>query len=126
MKNYKCRQGGWSFSGLLVVLVVVGIFVAVGFKLVPAYTDHETLKSIMQSTISDQALLSKSKREIKAGIGKKTRMNNMRDIPKDYVKITKEKGEVFLNIDYEIRIPIFANVDAVVSFKEQYVGRELE
>lgn len=126
MKNYKVRQGGWSFSGLLVVLVVAGIFVTVGFKLVPAYTDHQTLKSIMQSTISDRSLLSKSKREIQTGIRKKMGINNMRDIPKEYLKITKEKGEVFLDIDYEVRTPIFANVDAVVSFKEQYVGRELE
>ena len=126
MRNYKVRQGGWSFSGLLVMLVVAGIFVGVGFKLVPAYTDHQTLKSIMLSTVSDRSLISRSKREIQNGIRKKMGINNMRDIPKEYLKITKEKGEVFLDVDYEVRIPIFANVDAMVSFKEQYIGRELE
>ena len=122
----KHHQGGWTFTGLMAMLIVAGIFVAVAFKLVPAYTDHQTLKSIMQSTVLDQQLMSQGKRDIQLSITKKMGINNMRDIPKEYLKVTKDKGDVLLDIAYEVRIPIFMNVDAVVSFKEQYVGRELD
>jgi uncharacterized membrane protein (DUF106 family) len=117
------RQAGWSFLGLLGFLLVAGVFVTVAFKLVPAYTDHETLKSIMVDTQRDQQLMAESKSEIELSLIKKLRINNM-NLPKEFMKITKDKGDVFMDIDYEIRIPIFMNVDAVVSFKEQYVGRE--
>ena len=107
-------------------LGLAGIFIAIAFKLVPAYTDHQTLKTIMQSTRSDQQLMSRSKRDILRGINKKMGINNMRDIPKDYLKITKDKGDVLMDVEYNVRIPIFMNVDALVSFKEQYVGHELD
>jgi hypothetical protein len=125
MTALKSRQGGWSFLSLLTFLIVAGVFVSVAFKLVPAYTDHQTLKSIMQSTQLDRQLMSRNKREILRGIGKKMGINNMA-LPKGYLKITKDKGDVLMDIAYEIRIPIFMNVDAVVSFKEQYVGQELD
>ncbi|MEH6824888.1 MAG: DUF4845 domain-containing protein [Motiliproteus sp.] len=119
----KHRQGGWSFTGLLIFLLVAGVFVTVGFKLVPAYTDHETLKSILTSTQRDRQLMAKHKREIESSMVKKLRMNNMK-LPDKFMKISKDKGDVFMDVDYEVRIPIFMNVDAVVSFKEQFVGRE--
>ena len=123
MRLVKHRQGGWSFLSLLVFLLVAGVFVSIGFKLVPVYTDHETLKSILVSTQNDRALMAKTKNEIELSLTKKLRINNMK-LPEKFLKITKDKGDVFLGIDYEIRIPIFMNVDAVVSFKEQYIGRE--
>ena len=77
----------------------------------------------MVDTQRDQQLMAESKSEIELSLIKKLRINNM-NLPKEFMKITKDKGDVFMDIDYEIRIPIFMNVDAVVSFKEQYVGRE--
>ena len=121
----KYRQGGWSFLSLLTVLLVTGVFVTVGFKLAPAYADNQTLKSVMQASVQDQQLMSRSKRDIRSSLLKKMRINNL-SLPDKAIKITKEKGDVFFDIDYEIRIPMFANVEAVVMFKEQYMGRELD
>lgn len=120
------KQQGWSFTSLLAVLFVAGVFLTVGFKLAPAYYDHRTLQSIMTDTVADRALLSKKKSEIRISILNRLRLNNMRDLPKDFFKIEKDKGTVIFNIDYEMRIPIFMNVDAIVYFKEQYEGQELE
>jgi hypothetical protein len=34
--------------------------------------------------------------------------------------ITKEKGVIYFTLDYEIRVPMFYNVDAMVKFEKQY------
>ncbi len=119
------EQGGWTFTGVLLVLIVAGIFVSIGFKLAPVYADHDTLKSLMADTIQDRHLLSQSKRDIELSVIKRMRINNTK-LPKDFMKISKEKGTVSIDIDYEIRLPIYGNVDAVVYFKELYEGQELE
>ena len=124
-KTLPVEQGGWTFTGILLVLIVAGIFVTVGFKLVPAYADHETLKSMMNDTVQDRALLSKRNREIELSLTHRMRINNTK-LPKGFLEIIKDKGTVRLIIDYEVRIPIFANVDAVVYFNETYEGQELE
>jgi len=121
--NY--RQGGWSFTGLMSVLIVGGIFFSVGFKLAPAYADFYTLRDVMEATVADRAQLAKSVRDIKSGIDKKMNINNMA-LPEKYLTITKDKGTVNLDVDYEIRTPIFHNVDAVMTFKQRFTGQELE
>lgn len=120
------KQGGWTFLGVLALLIVAGIFVTVGFKLAPAYADHNTLKSIMTDVIADRHLLSERKHAIKSKLSHRYRTNSMYDFPQDAVTIEKDKGTVRLLVKYEKRIPIFANVDAVVYFEETYEGRELD
>ncbi|RDE22699.1 DUF4845 domain-containing protein [Motiliproteus coralliicola] len=125
IKLKRSYQGGWTFLGLLTFLLVAGIFVAVGFKLAPAYADHQTLKSIMRSVELDQQMLAKNKRQIELSIRKKMGINNLR-LPQEFIKITKDKGEVTMDVDYEVRIPMFYNVAAVVMFKEQYKGKPID
>ncbi len=124
MLNFQ-RQQGWSLTGLLIVLLVGGFFISVAFKLAPAYADHHTLKSIMEDTIEDRALISERKHDIESSIIKRMRINNMR-LAKDFMTIDKDKGTVTISVDYEVRTPLFFNVDAVMSFKEEYKGQELE
>ena len=119
------KQQGWTALGLLAVMIVAGIFVSVGFKLAPVYADHNTLQALLTDTIRNRALLSKKKREIELSVIKRMRLNNTA-LPKDFMKIVKDKGSVFRKIDYEMRVPIVSNVDAVMSFKESYEGEELE
>lgn len=126
MAMSKCsNQGGWTFLGLLTFLLVAGIFVSVGFKLAPAYTDHQTLKSIMRTVELDHQMLANNKRQIELSVIKKMRINNLK-LPPEFLKITKSKGEVIMDIDYEVRIPMFHNVEAVVMFEEQYIGKPSE
>ncbi|WP_210396708.1 DUF4845 domain-containing protein [Motiliproteus sediminis] len=118
-------QGGWSFTGLISVLTVAGIFLSIAFKLAPAYADFYTLQDIMESTTADRAELAKDMRTIKLNVEKKLGINNMK-LPKDFLTISKDKGTVHFDVDYEIRTPIFHNVDAVMSFKQRFTGQELE
>lgn len=120
------RQGGWTFLGLLSILIVAGVFVAVGFKLAPAYQDHRTLQSILQDMVADRHLMSESKHAIKTRLSKRFTINSMYEFPRDAVKIEKDKGTVLLIAKYERRFPIFMNVDAVVHFDEVYEGQELD
>lgn len=121
----KHRQAGWTFYGVLAFLLVAGTVVSVGFKLSPAYADWYTLKEVMESTANDRALLSKNPREIRNSLYKRMGINNLK-LPKEFVTITKDKGDVFLDVDYEIRTPLFGNVDAVMTFKQRFAGKELE
>jgi hypothetical protein len=116
------KQRGWSFVNMLAVLIVGGVFLAVGFKLAPAYADYYTLGPIFEDVQQDQELLSKSLRHIRNTLEKRYDMNNIK-LPKKSVKVTEDKGIVTLAVDYEIRIPMFFNVDAVVSFKKDYQGQ---
>ncbi len=79
----------------------------------------------MLDTIRDRNLISESNYEIKSSTIKRFRINNLR-LPEGFMVINRDKGTVTITIDYEKRVHIFHNVDAVMSFKEVYEGRELD
>ena len=122
------RQRGISFFNLLIVLLVGGIFFTVGFKLFTPYADHETFKSILESITEDREEMKKDLSTIKRNIDRRFTINQVR-LPKyapdgetPSLLIKQKESEVFFTLDYEIRVPMFYNVDAVVEFKEEYVA----
>ena len=54
--------------------------------------------------------------EIRATINKRLEVNNVK-LTKDEILVKKEDGEVLIEIIYERRVPLYANVDAVLKFK---------
>jgi len=116
------QQRGIGFLNLLVVLMVGGIFFSVGFKLFSPYADHETFKSILESIVEDPEELAKPLDTIKRDMQRRFTINQVRLPDKDSLVIRQKEGEIFFDLKYEIRVPMFYNVDAVVKFEENYVA----
>lgn len=114
------QQNGASILSILVGLIVAGIFFSVGFKLYTPYVDYKTIDSILTDVIQNQDELSKDLRVLKKDLRKKFTINQVRLPNKDALKITREKGVIRFVLDYEARVPMFYNVDALVVFKKEY------
>lgn len=119
MKSRK-QQLGASFFSILIVLIVAGIFVSVVFKLYPAYTDNLTVESVIEDMLDNREELKQDPRGLKSSFAKKMRINQVKLPTKDSLIITKKEGVIRFVLDYEVRIPMFSNVDAVVVFKKEY------
>ncbi len=113
-------QRGASFTSTLVSLIVAGIFFAVGFKLFSPYWDHATINSIIQSTSEDPDELSKSLRELRRDLEKKFYINQVELPEKESLQVHLEEGVIHFDLVYEVRVPMFYNVDALVKFEEHY------
>jgi hypothetical protein len=113
-------QRGASFTSTLIGLIVAGIFFAVGFKLFSAYWDHATINSIVKATSQDQDELSKPLRELRRDLDKKFYINQVELPEKDSLQVRLEEGVIYFDLVYEVRVPMFYNVDALVMFEEHY------
>jgi hypothetical protein len=61
------------------------------------------------------------KEDIRKSLKKRFRVNYLRDFDlREIVTIDREKTETTLTVSYEKRETIVANVDAVLTFSEQY------
>lgn len=114
------QQQGASFFSILIILIVAGIFFTVGFKLYPAYVDYATVDSVLTDVIEDREQLKQSPKQLRNNMNKKFRINQVKLPAKDSLLITKDKGVVRMVLNYEVRIHMFKNVDAVVKFDKQY------
>lgn len=114
------KQGGWTFQGLLVFFLIAGFAGSVAAKLAPAYSDYFTLKQVIEGIMADPQELKKSVTQLRLDFNKKLGINNMKLPAHDSVAISKDKGDVLIAVDYEVRVPLYFNVDAVMSFKENF------
>ncbi|WP_415892345.1 DUF4845 domain-containing protein [Neptuniibacter sp. PT8_73] len=119
MRSTLKHQAGASMFSILIVLIVAGFLFSVAFKLMPAYMDHRTISSVLVDAMNDPDELAKGARGIRIGMSKKLIINQVK-MPSDGLRITEEEGIITATLDYEVRVPMFVNVDAIVSFNEEY------
>jgi len=113
-------QRGATMTSVLIGLIVAGIFFTVAFKLFTPYKDHATMASIMEDMVEDQDELSNGVRQIRSNLYRRFLINQV-ELPNDEaLNIRLEEGVYYFDLVYEIRVPMFYNIDAIVKFEEHY------
>ena len=64
------RQRGLSLIGWVVVLIILAVFGTAAFRMVPAYMEYNTIRSAINSVLSDSKTALMSEREVYDAIGK--------------------------------------------------------
>jgi Tfp pilus assembly protein PilE len=116
---YKAQRG-MSFFSLMIILIVAGIFLSVAFKLYPAYWDHGLVTSMMEELVEQPETKTDSPTETRSKIDKRLRINQVTLPSRKAVTIDVKEGVKTLTLKYDVIVPMFSNVDAVVKFNEQY------
>lgn len=118
------RQSGASFFGILSVLIVLGIFLSVGFKLFTPYWEYRTISSVVKAASEDREELARPIVQIRSNLDRRFVINQVSLPNRDALTISEDAGVIFFNLDYEVRVPMFGNVDAVVMFQDSYEARK--
>ncbi|KZY70960.1 hypothetical protein A3742_11620 [Oleiphilus sp. HI0071] len=104
---------------ILIFVAMAAMFLLVGFKLYPAYFEHWQLQSVVESFEKDPETRELSVGEITKRFRVRMQTNNIREIDfNDAVTIEKDGGVLYIFVEYESRINIYNNVDAVVTWDE--------
>ncbi|MGH1430787.1 MAG: DUF4845 domain-containing protein [Neptuniibacter sp.] len=120
MTNVRHKQEGASFLSMLTIILVAGVFFSVAFKLYPAYMDYMTVDSVLSKVILDSDELRKDPKSLKRDLNKKWNINQIRLPSQESLIIRRKEGVITFYLDYEVRVPMFFNVDAMVKFEKQY------
>lgn len=105
-------QAGISLTGLIFVLVVLGVAAVFAIKLVPAYTEYSAVKDAIVRAKEAGG----TPREIQVAFDKNAGMNNVTAIRGSDLAITREDGEVQVSFAYEKRVPLVGNVSLVIDY----------
>ena len=106
------RQAGFSLSGLIVVLVVLGFLAVMAMKIFPAWAEYRSIKNAI---VAAKAAGSTT-REIQQGFARNAEINNITAISAKDLVITRENGQPEVSFAYEKRIPVAGNVSLLLDF----------
>ncbi len=122
MKN--CNPIGARQQGGALVMVIValffGVLLAMAIKIGPAYIDDLTIQEALENLEGTEGLSRMGPAEVRRLINKRLSINNISGFDAKNISIEKNGELVVINVDYEVRNNIFANVDSVVHFQHEY------
>ncbi|HHH47021.1 MAG TPA: DUF4845 domain-containing protein [Thiotrichales bacterium] len=113
------RQRGMTFIGWVVTLAIVGFFVLLTLRLLPGYLEYFKIKGVLESLEKEPNITQASKAEIRKLIARRLDINSVDDVTAKDFRIEKRDGRLVVRIDYEVRVPVLGNVDAVQKFHDQ-------
>ncbi len=112
------RTRGITLIGFLILLVVVGFFVYLAMRLVPAYLEYMNVVKAMEQVKNEAGSAQASPEQIRRSLSLKFDTQYVADnaIPPQAIQVVREGNAQVLRIRYERRIPFAYNVDLLASF----------
>jgi hypothetical protein len=113
------KQGGASFLFWVFFLALIGFLFMLGIKLFPVYYKGFTTEKIVEEIALEMQGKNPNKKQLWESISKRININSVYGIEKDHFVYEKNKDVVEFGLDYEVRIPVIANLDAVAKFDQR-------
>ncbi|MEW5011111.1 MAG: DUF4845 domain-containing protein [Cycloclasticus sp.] len=114
------KQQGLTFIGLAIVLSFIGMITLSVLKVFPVYMEHLSVQTSMEAIEVDPRVKNMSVGQIRELFRKKLDMNQVTSVNAKQAKIGRGIGELTFVLEYEVRKDYFANIDLVLSFKDEF------
>lgn len=120
MSRFQSGQRGMGMLGVIVIIGLVTFFATIVLKVGPLYLDFWTLRTIMNEVAASPTQIEGGSRGIVSAIDKRLNINSVYNRKgSDFVVKKTDQGLYRVTLDYEDRVHLFFNVDAIAAFKHQ-------
>ncbi len=112
----KRTQSGMTLIGFVIVLAVAGVFIYMGMKLVPMYSEYFAVKEALKELSKEAGISQKDPSSIKDLFFRRLYISYAENVKPENVKIARKDAGYTMTVDYEVRRPLIANIDVVGHF----------
>ncbi len=112
----KRTQSGMTLIGFVIVLAVLGLFAYVAMKLVPMYSEFFAVKQALKGLAAEPGIADQDPAKIQDLLFRRLDISYADDVKPEYVKIKRVDAGWQMDVNYEVRKPIIANLDVVGKF----------
>jgi hypothetical protein len=115
------RQKGMSTVGWIAAVGLFGLLVVSFFKVFPMYYDNFKINSALEALQGDTAVDPKSKRAIWDSLSKRLYINEVRNITREDVTMSRKDGKTTVTVAYEVRDDYVGNLFIGAKFSNSIV-----
>jgi hypothetical protein len=112
----KHTQNGMTLIGFVIVLAVVGVFVYMGMKLVPMYSEYYAVKQAMNGLADEPGVASMDSAKIRKLFFRRLYVSYAENVKQENIKLTRKEAGWMMIVDYKVQRPLIANLDVVGNF----------
>ena len=111
----KRTQQGMTLIGFILVLAVAGVFIYMGMKLIPMYSEYYSVKQAMEG-LSQEGAGAYDAAKVKDLFFRRLYTSYSDNVKPENVKLIRKDAGWQMTVDYEVRRPLIANIDVVGHF----------
>ncbi len=111
----KRAQQGMTLIGFILVLAVAGVFIYMGMKLIPMYSEYYSVKQAMEG-LSQEGAGAYDAAKVKDLFFRRLYTSYSDNVKPENVKLIRKDAGWQMTVDYEVRRPLIANIDVVGHF----------
>lgn len=112
----KRSQSGITLLGFIIVLAVVGLFAYIGMKLFPMYSEFYSVKSALKGLANEPGIGNTDPAKIQDLFFRRLYISYAENVKQENVKIKRVDNGWQMDVSYEVRKPVIANLDVVGKF----------
>ena len=112
-------QSGMTLLGFILILAVAGVFIYVGMKVVPMYSEYYSVKESLKGLSLEPGINNASPDHIRAAFFRRLYVNYSENVKESDVKIERMEGGWKMKVKYEVRRPLISNLDVVGNFEAE-------
>lgn len=113
------HQSGMTLISFLVTAAVVGFFLFIVMKLFPMYKEFFEVKSALKGLANEAGIAHEQPAQIKEKLFKRLSINYVSNVKNEHVKVENKGSGQMVLVNYEVRVPLFYNLDAVGKFNAE-------
>jgi Tfp pilus assembly protein PilE len=113
----KRKQKGLTLLGFVIVLAVVGFFAYVAMKLFPMYSEYYSVRAAMKGLSNEAGIANQDPARIQDLFFRRLYINYSENVKKEHVKLKRVDNGWQMDVQYEVRKPLVANLDVVGKFQ---------
>lgn len=112
------KQNGWTIWTMLLTAAVLVAVALLVMKLTPHYMDNAKLKAALEYVTADSSVANMTRREIVQRMKDKLYIDYGDELINldESLIIEKRRGGMTLALDYEVVVPLVANISALLDF----------
>ena len=111
------KQRGITFIGLVFVVAAIVFVAVIGMKLTPAYLEFMSVKKVIAKIAREPSFAEMNKKDIVDEFDKGAVIDNIKVVQGSDLEITKDSGKQIVTAQYQVVVPLVANVSALLDFK---------
>lgn len=103
----------------MILVALFGLFLVAALKIAPAYIDNNVVENAMEGIQANNDIAAMSVNDIRTSLMRTLNTNNI-SFDASNVVLVREGGKEYIDINYESRVRLFYNIEAVVTFQNRF------
>jgi hypothetical protein len=114
----KRAQQGMTLIGFILVLAVAGVFIYMGMKLIPMYSEYYSVKQAMDG-LAQEGAGAYDAAKVKDLFFRRLYTSYSENVKPENVKLVRKDSGWLMTVSYEVRRPLISNIDVVGRFETE-------